>query len=390
MTEDAALTISNIRTLVGERQRYDEWLSALESRRAETPERVFQRVHGDYLARRDAVIANLHEHVGTLESLEQDLNSRLHNLETQLAEREDERAEAMLRTAVGEFDSDRWESTRHEVESSLAELGTQREALLAEADDTRALLTSARHKPAPVVAEAVAQPAADTAVQPVGGSLPQPTAHAVAETEHNPVVASADALQHAPSTPAATQSLHSTEEANIWDTFAAAAPEAPAHDEVETVAHEATATLVPAISVSELSDAQLDVDVDAAVNMLHEAPGATVPESLDNIDVFGESTVPPRAGSASDNGARASEGRPSWASEVPTNGAAKRDAFDDLAFLRSVTDSGTAGTSTPASSTGRGGAQADQTKTLRCTECGTMNFPTEWYCERCGGELAAF
>ncbi len=27
-------------------------------------------------------------------------------------------------------------------------------------------------------------------------------------------------------------------------------------------------------------------------------------------------------------------------------------------------------------------------KTLRCQECGTMNYPTEWYCERCGGELA--
>lgn len=30
-----------------------------------------------------------------------------------------------------------------------------------------------------------------------------------------------------------------------------------------------------------------------------------------------------------------------------------------------------------------------QVKTLRCQECGTMNYPTEWYCERCGGELAA-
>jgi hypothetical protein len=28
-------------------------------------------------------------------------------------------------------------------------------------------------------------------------------------------------------------------------------------------------------------------------------------------------------------------------------------------------------------------------KTLKCGECGTMNYPTEWYCERCGGELAA-
>jgi hypothetical protein len=28
-------------------------------------------------------------------------------------------------------------------------------------------------------------------------------------------------------------------------------------------------------------------------------------------------------------------------------------------------------------------------KSLRCRGCGTMNFPNEWYCERCGGELAA-
>jgi hypothetical protein len=32
---------------------------------------------------------------------------------------------------------------------------------------------------------------------------------------------------------------------------------------------------------------------------------------------------------------------------------------------------------------------SEQVKTLRCQECGTMNYPTEWYCERCGGELAA-
>ena len=31
----------------------------------------------------------------------------------------------------------------------------------------------------------------------------------------------------------------------------------------------------------------------------------------------------------------------------------------------------------------------ETTKTLKCQSCGTMNSPTEWYCERCGGELAA-
>ena len=33
-------------------------------------------------------------------------------------------------------------------------------------------------------------------------------------------------------------------------------------------------------------------------------------------------------------------------------------------------------------------ARAEQSKTLKCPECGTPNHPTEWYCERCGGELA--
>ncbi|MFQ5702983.1 MAG: hypothetical protein ACE5HT_03085 [Gemmatimonadales bacterium] len=29
-----------------------------------------------------------------------------------------------------------------------------------------------------------------------------------------------------------------------------------------------------------------------------------------------------------------------------------------------------------------------QAKTLKCAECGTLNLPTEWYCERCGAELS--
>lgn len=34
-------------------------------------------------------------------------------------------------------------------------------------------------------------------------------------------------------------------------------------------------------------------------------------------------------------------------------------------------------------------ASSNQAKTLKCGECGTLNRPTEWYCERCGAELAA-
>ncbi|MEZ4412703.1 MAG: hypothetical protein R2910_06965 [Gemmatimonadales bacterium] len=81
---------------------------------------------------------------------------------------------------------------------------------------------------------------------------------------------------------------------------------------------------------------------------------------------------------------------------------------DDLAFLKSMADEqpvpkrGSGSTSRvsgsgapPAEDAPKPGAglerpsQAAAPKTLKCGECGTLNRPTEWYCERCGAELAA-
>lgn len=46
-----------------------------------------------------------------------------------------------------------------------------------------------------------------------------------------------------------------------------------------------------------------------------------------------------------------------------------------------------AGTASQTAAPGKPGA-AGVAKTLKCGECGTLNRPTEWYCERCGAELA--
>ena len=109
MTETGAVSIEDVRTLVAERQRYDDWLSALDARRADTPTRVFDRVHADYMGRRAGIMDQLREHVSTLAALGDELESRLSALEITLSSHEDERAEAMLRTAVGEYDAARWE-----------------------------------------------------------------------------------------------------------------------------------------------------------------------------------------------------------------------------------------------------------------------------------------
>jgi hypothetical protein len=87
-------------------------------------------------------------------------------------------------------------------------------------------------------------------------------------------------------------------------------------------------------------------------------------------------------------------------------------AVDELTFLKSVSDeeprsaprrpSGpVAGVSTATASapprvqetqtaapSSSGKAAAAVAKTLKCADCGTLNRPTEWYCERCGAELA--
>ena len=83
---------------------------------------------------------------------------------------------------------------------------------------------------------------------------------------------------------------------------------------------------------------------------------------------------------------------------------------DEMAFLKSVSDeepsrlasrrpnpegSATTTTAAPRDSVpsatpaaGVGKAASGVAKTLKCGECGTLNRPTEWYCERCGAELA--
>jgi hypothetical protein len=63
---------------------------------------------------------------------------------------------------------------------------------------------------------------------------------------------------------------------------------------------------------------------------------------------------------------------------------------DEMTFLKSVTLD-TPGTKDRGEARGVRTARSGGTaaKTLKCAECGAMNRPTEWYCERCGAELAA-
>lgn len=280
------MPIDEIRSLVTERQRYDDWLTALETRRAETPVRVFDRVREDYVTRRDVVLLQLREHEGALTALGEELDGKREVLESELAALDDERVEAMLRTAVGEYDQDHWNVVRQTVEAKIGVRGEQRASLLAESADIRTLLSSARREPA--------------------ASAPR-----------------------------------------IVEVTAAVDRPDPMPTEVEAIQPES----VQPVSLDDLGlDAAAIDSIEIELNELPASPVMPIP-----------------------------------AAPVV---AATDDGFDDLAFLRSVT------AQTPLSSTAvpprsPGASASEPLKTLRCGECGTMNLPTEWYCERCGGELAA-
>lgn len=67
---------------------------------------------------------------------------------------------------------------------------------------------------------------------------------------------------------------------------------------------------------------------------------------------------------------------------------------DELTFLKSMTIDPRNATGQPSNTSVATEPKSERpsqsvAKTLKCGECGALNRPTEWYCERCGAELAA-
>lgn len=71
---------------------------------------------------------------------------------------------------------------------------------------------------------------------------------------------------------------------------------------------------------------------------------------------------------------------------VPESGA---PSVDEMTFLKSVTLDSPASRERPAGPVRTAVPSAAGAKTLKCADCGAANRPTEWYCEKCGAELAA-
>jgi hypothetical protein len=329
MTDARTKQIQEIEGLLAERRKYEQWLAQLEARKESTPNHVFAKVHGDYTARLSEAQEKLSSETGAVHSLATELDASLGKLQGQIGERTDERAEAELRASVGEFAGKEWEKLRGKLDSAIADLSLERDGIQRELDTLRALLVEAE----PPAVEEPKHDVDDIAFlrSVLGRSTP-----------------------YASTTPSGAATAPTTGER--LQARAGAAAEKRTSVEIGSPIAE---VITEPKNVYEGSSAA-------------EAPRTSAPLRTGNSANSRDST-----GTASVSARQASAGQFA-APEMPLAPSAPRAASEP----RPRAATGSFGQPTPRASEG--------VKSLKCQECGTLNFPTEWYCERCGGELAAF
>ena len=279
------VSLDALNGLLKERQRYEEWLAALEAKRSNTSDAVYQRVQADYQSRLSDVLAKLADRAGELRESIDSLTSRLDEISKQESQQRDARQEAELRAAVGEYTEKQWKEIGGAWDKELGRLVKEKSAIEAQLGELNRIFTmSTPSRPAP-------------------------------------------------------------------------ATTAPASAQVRPESQDGTRVPIsPVVS----------------------RPAIPEPPKLN----------PP---------SRVEQAAPAAASPTPAPGSG-RSPFDEFPVLRPTggapapaAPATRAAVATPPSVPRAGGAQdprSEQHKTLKCPECGAANYPTEWYCERCGGELA--
>ncbi|MEO5816048.1 MAG: hypothetical protein ABIT20_12290 [Gemmatimonadaceae bacterium] len=375
-------TLMAVSALMDERRRFEGWISALEARRAATPEHVFKRVHADYTGRLEAVIIHLTTHTEGLRREMETLSSRLSGIGDERQRAEDQRAEAELRAHVGELSGGDWETTKASSDTALAELSGRHAEVEQELEKTRELLEAAQRphtppqsqpaEPAPV---AVAAPAPVAAAAPAPAAEPPLAAGPVTEPRKSGAMAQHGKAAEAPKAsqavgppapvpvpvprPSPLRVIHQTPSPGMQ-------PIEQQSLEMDEPVSPPTAPRAAARKSSFDELAFLSSVVDTPSGSIEPAP-TDQPDEKTRRDTFAIRGNDESLANLTEKGS--SPLAPSSAEHLPTvESALARTRMDAMVGRDSLVD----------------GA-----KTLKCSECSAMNYPTEWYCERCGAELAS-
>jgi hypothetical protein len=337
-----------LNALMEERNRYEQWLAQLEARKGTTPPHVFDRVRGDYGARLNHVLDQLAGRATQLQETAGTLAERVAALYADETSLRDERAEAELRSSVGEFTIEHAREVMQRCDDAIATLGAERASVGAELGRVQEILAVAVRPATPPAGEAPIV-SIESLAPPVAPSAPQPAAPPPAPPA--PVAsasAASAALEQVP--PSRADAPSSFDELAFLQSVVDRPPPAPA----------------PQPAVAQTYAASPEYRPESRTNPAH-APASRAPVMNDrDVDVPAPVSAAPSRRNAAPTPVLTStpliekDGHDSTSTLTPGS---------IPAFLKDV--------------------PTEQIKTLKCQECGTMNYPTEWYCERCGGELAA-
>ena len=325
-----------LNALMEERNRYEQWLAQLEARKGTTPTHVFDRVRSDYGDRLNKVLDTLAGRATELQVTAGTLAEKVAELYASETTLRDERSEAELRAAVGEFTIERAREVMQRCDEAISTLGSERATVGAELGRVQEILAVAVRPQTP--------PAGEQPIVPIESLAPPPGAPATAPAPA-PVEAAPAPVAVAPAKPAPAPAASSFDELAFLNSVVEKPASAPR-------------PITPVEAARPTPEPRSQA--------IHAAPArAPMPEHV-------QAEVPTTAGLAPSR--RTAAPTPVLTS-TPLVEKEGMDANSNLtpgsipAFLKDM--------------------PTEQIKTLKCQECGTMTYPTEWDCERCGGELAA-
>ncbi|MEP7380032.1 MAG: hypothetical protein ABI910_00005 [Gemmatimonadota bacterium] len=326
MTSNDTNPIDALSGLLEERRRYEGWLDQLETRRAESPSHVVDRVRSDYLSRLDGVTQQLRGRASDLEDSATTLRERIAALQGEENTRRDERFELELRALVGEYEPEQAKDSMASCDEAIERLGSERGGLDSELSRITEVLALVSPPPPPEPEPVI--------------MLNDDSSRLVDDSDSEPTIADVEA-----------------------DSLAASSGDRPDRGDGRAM----DTRLPPAPSpTEELAFLRSVVDTPREESLLSDRRPTAAPRSEGGADLLPPPvlTAPRRPVtplSSSIQSTREPLGGNS-SSSILTPGSMP-------SFLKDM--------------------PTEQVKTLKCQECGTMNYPTEWYCERCGGELAA-
>jgi hypothetical protein len=315
--------------LMAEREKYEQWLDDLEAKKDSTPAKVFDRVRQDYIARLQTVMEQLEQYTTTLHEHADSLMEKLRDLEEAEEANTEEQAEAALRKQVGEITATEWETGSRKAQRELAKIKENQVVILSDLNRIRDLFGDEEE-----VAEEEEEETAP-APRPAKGSKE------FNELEFlSSVVGPAEAAAAAAARPEAKPAPPTTRVSAPTTKAATPSTAAPAQAPATRVSAPTTKGATPPTSAP-------------AATPVAAAPPPAPP-------------APPLAAAAAPAAA------PTPPAAAPAPPAAPAPSVP---------------VTTESSSILRSSGASEQPKTLKCTECASMNYPSEWYCERCGAEL---